>query len=94
MQGHAQTARAMGSGYPCPQLDFTGGFNDWFAAAFNLPEGTSVEDRYGSAFNPFLNDQNYLLSVVTSSLCEGAQTARHSHCCHKPPSGWHCSQAC
>ena len=80
LQGHAQTTRAMGSSLPCPQVDFTGGFNDWFAAAYGLPEGTTVADQYGAAFDPFMNDQNYLLCVVSMAASAIMQSA-----CHKGP---------
>lgn len=40
-----------------------GGFNAFFARAYGLP-GT-IQQTYGSAFDPFLNDQNFFLSVVT-----------------------------
>ena len=76
LQGHAQTTRAIGSSLPCPQVDFTGGFNDWFAAAYGLPEGTTVADRYGAAFDPFMNDQNYLLCVVSTFLWAFCQNPR------------------
>ena len=64
LQGHALFTRQAGGKNPCPLIDFTGGFNKFYAAAFDLPEGTTVEDRFGSPFNPFLNDQNFVLSVL------------------------------
>lgn len=63
MQGHALFTRQAGGANPCPLVDFVGGFNAFFARAYGLP-GT-IEQTYGQAFNPFLNDQNYFLSVVT-----------------------------
>jgi len=63
LQGHALFARQAGGANPCPATDFTGGFNQLFARAYGL-SGT-VEETYGTAFNPFLNDQNFFLSVVT-----------------------------
>lgn len=62
-QGHALFTRQAGGANPCPLVDFVGGFNAFFARAYGL-SGT-VEQTYGQAFNPFLNDQNYFISVVT-----------------------------
>jgi hypothetical protein len=62
-QGHALFTRQAGGANPCPTIDFTGGFNQFFARAYGL-NGT-VEQTYGTAFNPFLNDQNFFLSVLT-----------------------------
>ena len=44
-------------------VDFDGGFNAFLARAYGL-NGT-VQQTYGVAFDPFLNDQNYFISVVT-----------------------------
>ena len=63
-QGHALFVRQAGGVLPCPQVDFTGGFNAFMGAAFGLGN-TTVEEMYGSPFNPFLNDQNFVLSVLT-----------------------------
>ena len=63
LQGHALFTRQAGGANPCPLMDFVGGFNAFFARAYGLP-GT-VEETYGQAFNPFLNDQNFFISVVT-----------------------------
>ena len=64
-QGHALFTRAAGSTIPCPAIDFVGGFNQFLAAAYGLPEGTTIEEEYGAAFDPFMNDQNYVLCVLT-----------------------------
>ena len=48
----------------CPQIDFTGGFNGFLAAAYNLGN-RSVEEAFGSPFDPFMNDQNFVLSELT-----------------------------
>ena len=50
MQGHALFTRQAGSSLPCPQVDFTGGFNQWFAAAYNLTEGQTIESVFGAPF--------------------------------------------
>lgn len=63
-QGHALFTRQAGGQNPCPVIDFDGGFNEFYAAAFELPEGTTIEDRFGAPFDPFLNDQNFVLSVL------------------------------
>lgn len=63
MQGHALFTRQAGGANPCPATDITGGFNQFFALAYGL-SGT-VQQTYGQAFNPFLNDQNFFLSVLT-----------------------------
>lgn len=49
MQGHALTVRQSGGVLPCPLVDFTGGFNAFFGAAFGLGE-RSIADVYGSPF--------------------------------------------
>ena len=63
LQGHALFVRQAGGTLPCPAVDYTTGFNEFFARAYNLP-GT-VQQTYGAPFDPFLNDQNFFLSVVT-----------------------------
>ena len=73
VQGHALFTRQAGGANPCPVTDPTGGFNAFFARAYGL-SGT-VEQTYGSAFNPYLNDQNFFLSVVT--LEELGATGQH-----------------
>ena len=35
------------------------------AAAYGLAEGETVESHFGAAFDPFMNDQNFVLSVLT-----------------------------
>ena len=64
-QGHALFTRQAGGLDPCPLVDFDGGFNAFMAAAYNLPPGVTVAARFGKPFDPFLNDQNYVLSVLT-----------------------------
>ena len=64
VQGHALFVRQAGGVLPCPQVDFVGGFNGFFAAAYNLGK-RSIEEAFGSPFNPFLNDQNFVVSVLT-----------------------------
>lgn len=64
-QGHALFTRHAGSANPCPVIDFDKGFNDWMAYAYNLPKGVTVEQKFGKPFDPFLNDQNYILSVLS-----------------------------
>ncbi len=49
VQGHALFVRQAGGVLPCPQVDFTGGFNGFLAAAYNLGNST-IEEVYGSAF--------------------------------------------
>lgn len=80
LQGHALFTRQAGGANPCPLVDFVGGFNAFFARAYGLP-GT-VEQTYGQAFNPFLNDQNYFISVVT--LEELGATGNHISSKHMP----------
>lgn len=60
MQGHALTVRQSGGVLPCPLVDFTGGFNAFFGAAFGLGE-RSIADVYGSPFG--------MMSVLPGSLC-------------------------
>ena len=49
MQGHALFTRQAGGNNPCPALDFTGGFNQFMAAAYNLT-GQTVEEKFGASF--------------------------------------------
>lgn len=65
LQGHALFTRQAGSTIPCPLVDFDGGFNAFFAAAYGLADGETVESHFGTAFDPFLNDQNFVLSVLS-----------------------------
>lgn len=64
-QGHALLTRHAGSANPCPVIDFDGGFNAWMAYAYGLPKGQTVEQKFGKPFDPFLNDQNFILSVLS-----------------------------
>lgn len=54
VQGHALMTRHAGSANPCPLIDFDGGFNAWMAAAFNLPKGQTVEQKFGKPFGKTL----------------------------------------
>ncbi|KAK9841033.1 hypothetical protein WJX81_006662 [Elliptochloris bilobata] len=63
-QGHLLFTRQAGSTDPCPLVDFEGGFNAFFAAAYALPAGQSVAQKFGAAFDPFLNDANFVLSML------------------------------
>ena len=57
--------RQAGSSLPCPAIDFTGGFNKVYAAAFGLaPTATAIADTFGSPFDPFLNDETFITSVL------------------------------
>ena len=49
LQGHALFVRQAGGYLPCPQLDFTGGFNGFLGAAYGLGDST-IEEVYGSPF--------------------------------------------
>jgi hypothetical protein len=64
-QGHALFTRQAGSTIPCPVIDFVGGFNGYFASAYNLPAGTTIKDKFGKDFDPFLNDETFLLSQLS-----------------------------
>ncbi|BDA43080.1 Desiccation-related protein PCC13-62 [Coccomyxa sp. Obi] len=64
-QGHALFVRQAGSALPCPPTDFTGGFNQFLGAAFGLTGGKTVASVFGKPFDPFLNDENFLISVLT-----------------------------
>ncbi|EIE26936.1 hypothetical protein COCSUDRAFT_59434 [Coccomyxa subellipsoidea C-169] len=64
-QGHALFTRQAGSDLPCPAIDFTGGFNKYFGAAYNLTGNETIESKFGAPFDPFANDENYLLSVLS-----------------------------
>lgn len=49
LQGHALFVRQAGGYLPCPQVDFTGGFNAFLGAAYGLGSST-IEEVYGAAF--------------------------------------------
>ena len=49
-QGHALFTRQAGSTIPCPLVDFTAGFNAFFAAAYSLPANVTVQQAYGAPF--------------------------------------------
>ncbi len=57
MQGHALFVRQAGGYLPCPQIDFTGGFNGFFGAAYGLGNST-IEEVYGSPFG-----------MLTATIC-------------------------
>ena len=50
LQGHALFTRQAGGHYPCPLVDFTGGFNKFMAAAYGLGSNETVESKYGKPF--------------------------------------------
>ena len=56
LQGHALFTRQAGSDLPCPPLDFTGGFNKFFGAAFNLTGSDTIESKYGVPFGELSED--------------------------------------
>ncbi|KAK9839731.1 hypothetical protein WJX84_008142 [Apatococcus fuscideae] len=66
-QGHALFTRHAGSDIPCPLVNITGGFNQFLAAAYNLSSNTTeaIVARFGAPFDPFLNDENFVLCVLT-----------------------------
>ena len=65
LQGHTLFTRQAGSSIPCPLVDFTGGFNKFYAAAFGLePTANAIAAKYGRAFNPFENDETFVVSTL------------------------------
>ena len=82
VQGHALFVRQAGGVLPCPQVDFTGGFNGFLAAAYDLGN-SSVEEVYGSPFDPFMNDQNFVLSVLTLEEFGATGNKVRAHSCQK-----------
>ena len=50
LQGHALFTRQAGSAQPCPVLDFTGGFNKFFGAAYGLPPTQTIAQKFGAPF--------------------------------------------
>jgi hypothetical protein len=64
-QGHALLTRHLGSDLPCPFVDYDAGWNEWFAAAYNLPAGQTVEQKFGKPFDYALNEQNFVLCVLS-----------------------------
>ena len=49
-QGHALFTRAAGSQLPCPQIDFEGGWNKYFAAVYQLPSNETIKSKFGEDF--------------------------------------------
>ena len=35
---------------PCPPIDFTGGFNQFYAAVYNLTNNMTIENVFGAPF--------------------------------------------
>ncbi len=64
MQGHALFTRQAGGDLPCPALDFTGGFNQFFGAAYNLT-GKTIEQVYGAAFGECLYTYHWHIVLST-----------------------------
>jgi len=70
-QGHALFTRHAGSSLPCPLIDFDEGFNSIMVLAFKLQRKgdekatETVARKFGKPFDPFKNDQNFVLSVLT-----------------------------
>jgi hypothetical protein len=50
MQGHALFTRQAGSDLPCPLVDFMGGFNKFFGAAYNLTGDSTIQSHFGTPF--------------------------------------------
>ncbi|KAK9819242.1 hypothetical protein WJX81_003477 [Elliptochloris bilobata] len=63
-QGHALFTRAAGSQIPCPQMDFDGGWNKYMAAVYQLPSNETIKSKFGAAFDPFKNDENFFLCML------------------------------
>lgn len=76
MQGHALFTRQAGGDLPCPALDFTGGFNQFLAAAYNLT-GQTVEEKFGAAFGETL-EPNAPLSRSSEHFAPPAITVANS----------------
>ena len=49
-QGHAHFTRAAGSQIPCPLIDFDNGWNEFMAAAYQLPSGETIKKKFGEDF--------------------------------------------
>ena len=64
MQGHALFVRQAGGYLPCPLVDFTGGFNAFFGAAYGLGNST-IEEVYGSAFGMFAGSTCFFWMVLS-----------------------------
>ena len=71
-QGHALFTRQAGSTDPCPLIDFPTGFNEFFALAYNLPPGVTVQQRFGAAFGA-------RPSTWSSDPCRASPTVE-AHC--------------
>lgn len=76
MKGHILLVRQAGGQNACPPIDFVGGFNQWFAMAYNLTaQNKTIAQQFGRDFNPFENDATYFVSVL--SLEELGATGKH-----------------
>jgi len=70
-QGHALFTRHAGSKLPCPKIDFIEGFNSLMIVAFDLKRrgnekaNETIAREFGEAYDPFRNDQNFVLSVLS-----------------------------
>jgi hypothetical protein len=73
-QAHALLIRHMGGNLPCPAIDFDEGFNALMSVAYGLTDSyqpNSVELiklKFGAPFDPFKNDQNFVVSGVCVCL--------------------------
>ena len=68
VQGHALFTRQAGSTIPCPVIDFVGGFNGYFASAYNLPAGTTIKDKFGKDFGELLRQGQLILGHCCAQL--------------------------
>ena len=50
LQGHALLTRHLGSSLPCPYTDYDAGWEQWYAAAYNLPKGQTIKQKFGASF--------------------------------------------
>ena len=64
-QGHALFTRQAGGLDPCPLIDFDTGFNEFLAAAYNLPPGVTVQAQFGAPFDPFQDEATFLLCMLS-----------------------------
>lgn len=61
-------------------IDFDAGFNAVFAAAYKLPDGTSVKDKFGSEFGAHLTHVSCSVGRVLLRANEQAQLSSTVPC--------------
>jgi hypothetical protein len=81
LEGAIVPVQAGGSN-PCPAIDFTGGFNDFFAAVYDLPSNMSILNKFGKAFGALLHTTTCLpIALHVMALLQSAPGLLQSPLC-------------